>query len=164
MIEVVDVHLEYVTDDVTGLLTGGWLLLSCHLHRFQITARPWSANHAAFWSIIMIDGVQVHTTVPPEEHDEFAMLYLDESIDCFNLVARQDLFCIPARLRDEGSRLEILLLQLIDTDNGTYSRLGYMSTSEEKKTKVLQAMFDMPQLETLPCVSFEAGMYTIRVI
>lgn len=157
LFEVLDVKLAFATEDITGLVTGGSLLLKGQVQRLSI--RPNTSGNSVFEHIASVNGVDV---VPADV--SFTPIWLDEHETYFdpNAADQETLFCVPAREDGEVQYMEVLPLQVVDATEGTYRRFGLSCV----RTKREREVFRRPPKEpvNIPAVAVEDGMHIIRLI
>ena len=138
--EIVDLHIEYATEDKTGQVLGGWLelkgiLWSVQLERNDLSKEIWVANFQ--------DG---------DEEGDYISAYFDDA-------SLEDNFIVQQSAAGEHFFMYLagycLILRLSDHTNKLYERIG-----------IAQCDFDPRELgkESLPCIRYEDGKHTIRII
>lgn len=144
LIKVLDIDIQYVTDDKTGLVSGGFILLRCHVKRVEIFRKY-------HWLSFRINGVEGGT-----------LIYLDEHESPFDptLVEQSTLFCTAAHDRDNFPT--ILLFQAIDVEKGTYRRIGIARSLDAPFIGVVREWY--PDEGMLPVVERVDAMDVIRVV
>ncbi|CAN9087001.1 unnamed protein product [Alternaria sp. RS040] len=164
---VEDVVLSYATEDTTGAVTGGWLDLRGCLKpmRFQ------GVKHDEGIKWYMVVGSSIvskhddnHTR--QEIFVELDTLYGEEAaFDNDNTEER--LFFMPAligRRSKESPKVWCLLLRLAKPESKTFEKLGCVGTRLEHQKDVLLAELDEETKAGLPCLRYENGLHTIRII
>ncbi|RYO31418.1 hypothetical protein AA0113_g11870 [Alternaria arborescens] len=163
-IEVVDHHLENATKDTTGLVTGGWLDLQGALKPLGLThetqdrwrmlvnnvlVRP-QDDSLPDWKRI---GPLVHLDVPATD-DAFV-----------HDITQQRLFFMVARIPESDNEyIPILLLRLCDTDRRLFERIGIATGGPKGGTEMLLTELDEETRASLPCLRYEKGLHTVRII
>ena len=160
LIDVLDVSLDFATDDVTGLVKGGYLLLQC-----QVQTLSFRRNTSVDGNDIMsVNGIDVAERGGDHEHSlgHLDKIALDEDDSYFDpAVADQaTLFCVPALVYD-GVVLILLSLQTVDAPVGTYRRVGIANLPNLCRS-VLRRPFDHDV--DIPAVAMENGKHIIRLI
>ena len=138
--EIVDLHIEYATDDKTGQILGGWLdlkgiLWSVQLERNDLSGRIWVANFQ--------DG---------DGEGHYISAYFDDASLEDNIIVQQSaageyFFMCLAKY--------CLILRLSDHTNKLYERIG-----------IAEGDFYLRESgkEYLPCIQYEDRKHTIRII
>jgi hypothetical protein len=176
-IAVVDVVLQHPTSDTTGVVTSGSLTLMGHLRPMQLKQR----YHEAFAQVvgpergwnsyyISINGPLNSPKKEPQDLGRRAMLILldsppqdDDAFHVDNLANNlYYMVCwVPAR---NSKHVQILLLRLVDTDKKLYERIGVASSYSKEEHEVLLADIDEEVKQRLPCLNYQNGLHTIRII
>jgi hypothetical protein len=168
-IQVDDVILTYATDDITGLVTGGWIDLCGSLKPMRLIRRELYGK-SKIWSIEVNNtivrpqdesleeyerlGPFLHFDVPPSGDDAF------ESDN-----AAQRLFFLACRVpSDDDTYIPVLLLRLADPDKTLFERIGLAISLSHDGQEMLLADIDEEVKIGLPCLRFENGLHTIRIV
>lgn len=138
--EIVDLHIEYATEDKTGQILGGWLDLKGTLWSVQLERNE---LRGTTWLVYSQDGDE-------ESYDLWAHFddaSLEDDIIVQQSAAGEHFFMYLAGY--------CLILRLSDHTNKLYERIG-----------IAQGFFDPRELgkERLPCIRYEDGKHTIRII
>ncbi|KAK3306275.1 uncharacterized protein B0T15DRAFT_395021, partial [Chaetomium strumarium] len=174
LITVEEVQLEYLTGDVFGAVTGGWLRLRGPLRQLQLVRNNGpDRNPAREWDMIL-EGVNVAMpeTQPPHEpygvevrldtlHESFAEQNASDTL--FAMLARN--IIIKEGHKDAGhGHMHILLFNLVDKENAVFERIGLAKTWHSAyKEAILKA--ERPRnAPALPGVDCGNGVYSICVI
>jgi hypothetical protein len=167
LIEVVDLKLEYSTDDDTSLVRDGWLRLRGTLKRLMLMRhRMFGASSDGPYDTwdMLIDGALVSRPTDSVYHGPQPRVYLDTRHDHFEEQhAKQSLFCIPAKVRDGGSgSIYVLILEVDDAKRGVYRRVGLARGWGEE---IKEAMLNPSGKEDeFPCEEYREGLHTIRIV
>ena len=159
---VVDVSLQYATEDTTGLLTGGRILLKGILKRVSLIPNPQSNAASNRW-FVSINGRPVTSVRTTTGRTTGGSVYLD--VASSNYEGEKHLFCMEGRLAVGQQRLlYLLLLRCENVEDGTFSRIGLiLSLHSDLESRFLER--DEQESE-LPCCCWDAEerLHTIRVI
>jgi hypothetical protein len=161
---VEDVCLTHATEDITGRILSGWLQLRACLkttrivwHRLYEESDDDDFDH---WDLILDEAdSRLHSDIifdaPPSSRTSFD----DDN-------ARNKLFYIPTVkwTRKSSQRACGLLLRVVDVDNGVFERLGYIYDGNYKHLPAMLADLREEVRKNLPCVRYEDGLHTIRII
>ncbi|KAF3005173.1 hypothetical protein E8E13_010638 [Curvularia kusanoi] len=167
--EVVDVHIEYITEDETGDIRKGWLDLKGSLRpvRVQRFLMDWDAEELEMGFVKELQW-QVELG-----HDAAGDPFtcdgrIDDSSLDDDVILRQSAagrhFCIltvRSELEfefEDKTYYHYLILRLVDGTN-EYERVGMISTPHDP----LQDL-DEELKRSLPCIRYEDGKHTIRII
>ncbi|KAH6843171.1 heterokaryon incompatibility protein-domain-containing protein [Chaetomium sp. MPI-CAGE-AT-0009] len=175
LIRVEDVHLEYLTDDVFGAVTRGRLRLRGPLRQFQVVCNnlrgTWGERG---WDMSFDGDVKVtapeiskgsgisYPTRPDFRLDVFQDSFEEENASdmLFAMLGRK-ITVSPRGIKD--TRLEMLLLKLVDREKAVFERIGYakVGNSDAEAVLAIQRPADAP---SLPCLEYQDGMYSIDII
>ncbi|KAK4495030.1 hypothetical protein PRZ48_013357 [Zasmidium cellare] len=158
---VLDVIMEYVTDDNTGLIKSGSLVLECQLQKLSLERN----SHEKLDKIytMYINGVQVCQPDGPEWERIGPVVTLDEERDVFDPTESKTLYCVPAKiLKEEKPMLMMLLLELVDREEATYRRIGVASSLKE--VEIDKVLNEADGAESFPALSYHDGKHCIRLI
>lgn len=176
LITVEEVHLEYLTGDVFGAVTRGWLRLRGPLRRLQLVRKSLDPGRGREWDIA-VEGVKatapeislgttcVYPTTPELRLDVFQEGFEEENANdmLFALLAQSTVFP-PGEVMVEGDRrLIILLLKLTDRERAIYERIGFAKVGN----LAAEAMLEMQRpadAPVLPCLEYRDGMHSIYII
>lgn len=167
-IKVEDVHIEYATDDTTGVVTGGWLDLTGSL-------KPMRLGHLDFigkrhYTIVINNQVlRPRDETLEEDFRVDPLLDLDvppksdEIFDADN--TEQRLFFMICRMpSSDGKFMQILLLRLTDLNTNLFERIGFAQSIVPECQDTLLADLDESTKRSLPCSRYANGLHTIRLI
>ncbi|CAI6332914.1 unnamed protein product [Periconia digitata] len=169
LFEVVDLHLDYSTDDSTNLIHGGWLRLRGVLKQL-ILNRPESYSTrrprwASQWEMV-VNGVEASVRLPTVSSTEYIQPYirLDYFHDNFEEEnANQALFCMPAMEdQHDGGVILAFVLKVDDVEKGIYRRIGLVWGWGEVVKERIKARSETEG--QLPCEEYKDGLHMIRVI
>jgi hypothetical protein len=163
-IKVEDYHLDYATEDTTGVVTGGWLDLRGALKPLGLTHETQDR-----WRLLVNDilirpqdeslpdwkrlGPIVHLNVPAAD-DAFV-----------RDIAEQRLFFMVGRKPDsDDDYIPVLLFRLCDVEQKLFERIGLATSGPKGGTEMLLAELDEETRASLPCRRYENGLHTIRII
>jgi hypothetical protein len=189
---VVDVQLEYLSEDHTGAITSGYLDLKGWLRPVSFTRTVEDVNDADDpHSVIEISGqIGRHETLEDDYWTDSKDFRFTVHLDDYRHVSEADIetgsfYCLMSGAREDHglSSLRFLILKVADQELGVYERIGtanllwgdydenpeiWQSLPREEKRKVYDDKvnrFKAPVTGTpAPCRSFENGMYTVRII
>lgn len=167
---VEDLHLTYATGDSTGPVTSGWIELRGQLKHTQLIWHEGGGNSN------YLDEPCWHMTVNDESNLRYSWISLDnppvtiKAFDDDNANGR--LFYMPtAKIgtvfnTDAGMSL---LFRVVDGHLGVFKRLGCgywngIGGEPLQYTNAILADLDEEAKRSLPCVRYEDGLHTIRVI
>lgn len=123
LIEVLTVDLQFATDDKTGAVTGGSLLLKGQVQAFSLQRdRDFPDNY--FQSV---NGVLLRKPGGEPWENLGPQLDLDKHTSFFDPVSvgQSTLLCVPARFWGSGGyMLSVLLQQVVDAEKGTSRRFA----------------------------------------
>ncbi|KAF5007405.1 hypothetical protein FDECE_6253 [Fusarium decemcellulare] len=155
-------ELEYVTEDKTGAIRGGWLRLSGSLKRLRLLRWTASEIKCRLWSL-EVNGLEARW---PSQSDNPWEVFLDDpQEDLEDENEKGTLYCMPARNQLHGQSgwyLVALLLKLVHDDNGEFQRIGLARGSEEVVKDVLTSIG--PDEEKLPCDEYKNGRHFIYIL
>lgn len=160
LIEVVDVQLKHVTDDVTGLVSDGFLDLKGQLKPVRILARTWRTRQVYD---LESDGVMVGG--PRESHRQSLEVLIDVDPKGFESEnTAQALYYMPVAIdiQPHTDSLQLLLFEVASREQGTFRRIGIARTRQ--KEDISQLLQKTTEPEALPCRHYINGLHTIRVI
>ncbi|KAH6637575.1 heterokaryon incompatibility protein-domain-containing protein [Boeremia exigua] len=162
-IEVVDIHIEYATGDETGQINGGWLDLKGALR--PVLLKQSKVSETLFLSIDDDDDKR-----SPRNGARLDDSSLDVDVILRQSAAAQH-FCILAALpsdeRDTPDFLHyycFILLRLVNFEEGHYERIGLAKSPYEDNVQALMQSLNEEAKMSLPCLRYEDGNHTIRVI
>lgn len=140
LIQVLYVHIDYVTEDTTGLVKAGSL-------RLKGTVKKLKLNSTTDGFEIQVRGMLAE--VDPE------IVFLDpHRDDLLDTMYEGKLFYLPSRCHESEHFLHSLLLEIMDPLRGTYRRVGLMrSRSLELRSLLLASHEDEA---TVPCLTYDA--------
>ncbi|KAL2192364.1 hypothetical protein P885DRAFT_47879 [Corynascus similis CBS 632.67] len=173
LIKIDEVHLEYLTGDVFGAVTGGWLRLRGPLRQLQLV-RNYNRGHGWEWAII-IEGVRGiapgvshgtrnhYPTSPELRLDIFQDSFEEDNKTgtLFAMLAGDVTVTLDPGRRDR--RLEMLLLKLIDREKGIFERIGYAKVGNADADEIMRIQ-SSERASELPCIEYKEGMHTICII
>ena len=160
LIEVIDVEIQYATKDRTGLVSGGSILLRCQLQKIEVIRNPaYTKNY-----ILKVNGIEARAEEGKEWDRIGPLIRLDEHESFFDpaLADQNTLYCVPAHIWGDKEWLSVLLLQLDDSEQGTYRRFGLAQSNQAHDIEVIRRR-PIGQVP-LPAVSGKDGMQVIRLI
>ena len=162
LLEIEGVHLDYVTNDITGAIKGGHLQLRGRLKEVQLLRRLAKGRNQ--W-ILLLNGTEISTLEEPGCAGEMQpFVRLDDPREDFaESIAGKSLYCIPARIstNPEGN-LYLLLLEALENARGTFRRIGFArSFVHVSKEALLATSENEPRL---PCRAYRDGLHSITII
>ncbi|KAF6785733.1 heterokaryon incompatibility protein [Colletotrichum sojae] len=140
LIEVVDVHLDFVSGDDTGLVKGGHLLLQGHVRPFRMVVRYILELQRLF---LQVNGVIVKES-GKQDWESGPLVHLDVGQRSFEDENNANgLYYIPTQTQSTpGGYVSYLLLVSVDTSTRTFRRIGVAVTAEKEEIEMLQGMID----------------------
>ncbi|KAK4155323.1 heterokaryon incompatibility protein-domain-containing protein [Chaetomidium leptoderma] len=177
LIKVEEVHLEYLTGDVFGAVTRGWLRLRGTLRQMQLVHKsPLNPGRGWEWDMILegvkvtvpeIPGTSYLSPVPREVHlDVFHEGFDEENASdrLFAMFARNVLITRGEYAGLGHGSMDILLLKLIDREEAIFERIGVATawhSAEKEALLKIQRPRDAP---ALPGFDYRNGMHSICII
>ncbi|KAL5625662.1 hypothetical protein FOBRF1_000005 [Fusarium oxysporum] len=165
LIEVEDLKLEYVTNDKTGLIRGGWLRLRGVLKQLRLVRTHSSITYGhTDWNMV-VNGVHFSALTGFEVQEPQLQVMLDarhENFEEQNAMAA--LYCMPGRMRraDNDGSIYILLLELVDREKGSFRRIGLArGWGADVQAKILACSVEESKF---PCEEYLEGRHLIRII
>lgn len=167
LIHTEDVVLHYAIEDITGAVTGRWLDLRGCLKPMRLQG----VKHDEGISWYMVFGstiVYKQNVKGPEQriHASLDTLY-DDEVAFDDDHTQERLFFMPGRLvgkSDEGTILWCLLFRLTESNDDVFERIGVARCSADDKKEMLLAELDEGTRARLPCMRYENGLHTIRIV
>jgi hypothetical protein len=168
LIHVEGVVINHVSEDTTGAVTGGWLDLRGILKPMRLRQEDYGQGPEWF---ISIDNPIVGYGVR-EDDRKIQTVFLDNrpiNGSAFESDSDEErLFFMPAREEATNPRLGAsficLLLRLLEPENATFERIGVATASPDERRKLLLEELDEETKARLPCLRYEKGLHTIRII
>jgi hypothetical protein len=164
LMKVDGLQLEYLTDDNTGSIHGGWLRLRGMLKQLMLMPHRTSTRRSfEDWNMV-VNGVHVSCPSDSAMREPQPHVMLDafhEDFDKQN--AEAALYCMPGRARkgDNGS-IYVLLLVLDDREKAIFRRIGLAhGWGEDVKEKILARSGEE---DKFPCEEYRDGLHLIRII
>lgn len=168
LISVEDVVVKCATEDTTGAVTGGWLDLRGSLK--PITLRHGTFESSRNWTVVM-DGRLVRSQDESEETTWWELPSVALDTDTLHETAfdennaRERLFFMPCQTGSTPNISTVcLLLRLVDEDQVLFERIGVVSAGEHQNEDKLLAELDEETKARMPCLRYEDGLHTIRII
>lgn len=168
---IVDVHLQYTSEDTTGAVLGGYIDISGTLRRARLvpnsTKQP--VKGTVQWSL-MVNGIDLAKGIEISPDDNSAddnglwEVLPDVGFPEDPAQNEKELYFMP--LWVEYPRVcHALLMRLEDEAEGVYSRVGIVIATGRRHVGVLCGeKDDDADAAKLPCRRYEDGVYTIRII
>ena len=140
LIEVVDVKVDYVTDDVTGPVNGGFLRLKGTLKKLKLERDMDTVT----W-ITIVNGVEV------QWKNSRPAIFLDvDQADFEEQNQRESLYFMPARAPFDRYQFFMgLILESVREESARFRRLGVLMTSKQMLMQILLDPHDDEKY--LPC-------------
>ena len=161
LIAVRDVCIDYVTDDKTGLVRGGHLVVQGTLKALELTRHSALRTH---WRML-VNAAEVKQAEGPAWEQLGPLVELD--VDQPDFEAENGagaLFCVPARQGVGGYWTHYTCLVLESVGAGVYRRLGLARTAKREEIDIIA----MPHANeaALPCVSYdpEERLHTFHLV
>ncbi|KAH9236417.1 hypothetical protein K456DRAFT_51739 [Colletotrichum gloeosporioides 23] len=148
-VDVEDYHLDYVTEEFTGLLKGGWIRLWGALKPLHLT-RGRKFHKLAWEAIINTTKYQTRSVYLDTLHQDFELQNTQSS-----------LYCIPSAV-EETQGFKILLLEVQDRSKGIFRRIGMITHLDEGSREQILGPCDDEQ--NFPCEEYRNGKHLIRII
>ncbi|CAI9632940.1 unnamed protein product [Alternaria burnsii] len=166
LIHVEDVVLNHATEDITGAVVGGWLDLRGSLKPMRL--QSFKYDEAIYWNMVV--GSSTITKHGVDDTNEglsvrLDTLYGEAAFDNDNTEER--LFSMPALIgRSSYGNHEVrcLLLRLTNSKSKIFERIGCVEGYSKHGEDVLLAELDEETKAGLPCLRYENGLHTIRII
>jgi hypothetical protein len=161
-----DVVLDYATEDTTGAVTGGWLDLSGHLRPMRL--KGIKRDSGIDWYMVVGGGIVSKHDANDTHEELFARLDTlygeEEAFDNDNKEKR--LFFMPGLVErsDRNHEVRCLLLRLTNSKSKIFERIGCVDSYSVHEEDVLLAELDEETKAGLPCLRYENGLHTIRII
>lgn len=168
LINVEEVHLEYLTDDVFGALKGGWIRLHGALRQLQLVRTSFETKRRWQWDMFL-EGVKIIMpdigNLPPYPPD----VCLDLSHDGFQHEnANNMLFAMFARKlmvsKGQLRGLAMLLLRVVDREKAIFERIGFARVEDLTMTERILETPRPAEAPAIPCLDERDGMHSICVI
>jgi hypothetical protein len=174
-IEVEDVHLNYVADDDTGQIRDGWLDLTGDLKPVYLV---WNESEQEdpqqTWFMALDDDpdlIEYFTiTIGNTQILDLDDSFVEKEVIIQRSAAAQ-YFCMPANRPSgdwqkdvEEDRNEFLLLCLVDAEKLHFERVGMGDVIDPDYLEMLHENLDEDFKRSLPCLRYENGKHTIRII
>jgi hypothetical protein len=162
LVKVEDVVLQHATEDTTGAVTGGWLDLRGSLKPMRLCQKDVGEDASCY----IVVGDQV--VCKPKRFSGssktpillFDVAANESAFDDDN--AEKRLFYVPCL--DTQASLDCLLVRLVDVDKKTFERFGVVKCYWDEGREFLEAELDEEIKASLPCLRYEDGLHTIRII
>ncbi|KAH7035852.1 heterokaryon incompatibility protein [Microdochium trichocladiopsis] len=161
LFKVLNFHLDYVSADTTGPVTGGFLDLEGEIRPLEITAN----NNFGYQQLfLVVDGV---TVKDPDSHRYASpVVHLDVGQQKFDVEnSRKALHYMPAeRQTSMNDYVSFLLLLAVDTSMTTFGRIGLAVTSNAVEIAMLSkaALYQAPEIQVAD--EGETELRTIRIV
>lgn len=160
LFDVVDVQMEYATDDITGLVKDGYLDLRGQLRPFKMVSRALEASQLRYMEV---NGTVICCT-KLDGWEMGPLILLDvaqNDFDAENIA--QLLFYMPAWAPSEPDNyVRYLLFRVVDELHGIFQRIGFAFTDNGEEIEMLRPPYIGDR--NIPCHSFSEGLHTIRVV
>jgi hypothetical protein len=162
--KVEDYHLDYATNDTTGVVTGGWLDLRGELKPLGLTHETQDR-----WRLMVNNTlVRPQDESLPDWKRIGPIVHLDApaAVDAFvRDIAEQRLFFMVGRKPDSDDEyIPVLLLRLCDVEQKLFERIGLATSGPKAGTEMLLAQLGEETRAALPCLRYENGLHTIRIV
>lgn len=166
---VEDVVLSHATDDTSGAVTDGWLDLCGRLKPMRLYEKRDEGR--VEWRMV-IDNLVI--SGPPgiiQGNDlKHFYAYLDvlpgdaSTLNSHNAQGRYFFMPCVITQKDGGGFVGSLLLKLVDKEKVLFERIGFSFASIPGNIERLLADLDEEIKARLPCLRYEDGLHTIRII
>ncbi|KAH0439457.1 heterokaryon incompatibility protein [Colletotrichum camelliae] len=138
LIEVVSLQLDHVSQDTTGLVTGGFLDLKCQPRSFQMVVNYIGELQQLFLKV----GDIIVKSKHKRDWDNGVLVHLDvgqESFEDENTTG--SLYYVPTQEQDRpDDHLSYLLLVAVDKTDTTFRRIGIAVTAEAEEIGLLSTV------------------------
>lgn len=156
-IRIMDVKLDFVvSNDPTGQCKGGHMVLQCRLQRAVLTRR----KNETRWTL--------HITGSDGSLVDIELLHLDELHCYFEPVGRYDLYGVAWEYDSHPGVSHLncyyLLFQAVDPIAGVFQRVGTAETCYRDEDCMKQGLSAGPGAANYPCLKYQDGWHTIKVI
>ncbi|KXJ93600.1 heterokaryon incompatibility protein [Microdochium bolleyi] len=162
LFEVLNVHLDHVSADTTGLVKGGHIDLRARIRPFNMVVKYTAGMQLLF---MVVDGVTVKD--PEKKYWELGpLVQLDVGQASFDEEnAEKLLYYMPGhKQKTAGEHVRFLLLVAVDAERSTFRRIGLAETAKAAEIQMLHeaALYRADDVN----VTAEAveDYWTIRVI
>lgn len=142
--EIVNLHIEYATEDKTGQILSGWLDLKGSLRSVQLERDD---RTGAIWFVDFQGDF--------EEGYHLSAYFDDASLED-NIIVQQS--AAGEHFFMYLAQCYCLILRLADHTNKLYERIGFAVDRSESHVPGEEP------LRSLPCIRYEDGKHTIRII
>ncbi|KAL8883645.1 MAG: hypothetical protein Q9215_008112 [Flavoplaca cf. flavocitrina] len=161
LFSVKELSIDHVTEDITGLVKGGFLVLEGALKRLSLRRRSVSVD---MW-LVNINGKDLLRHTDEDWGPTSLLVRLDVDQADFEIEnVGQTLYCVPARQPDGRYWSFLVCLILEHLGDGSFRRLGNIWTDEAEEINFVVGRGEDESL--LPCQAYNAdsGRHTFRVI
>ncbi|KAI4288634.1 MAG: hypothetical protein L6R35_002102 [Caloplaca aegaea] len=161
LFSVKELSIDHVTEDITGLVKGGFIVLEGALKRLGLR-RP--SVPIDMW-LVNVNGRDLLRHTDEEWGPTSLLVHLDvEQADFEVENVAQTLYCMPARQPDGRYWSFLVCLILEHLGEGIFRRLGKIWTDEAEEIDFILRRGENESL--MPCQTFDAesGGHTFRVI
>jgi hypothetical protein len=158
---VQDVQLSYAMDDTFGAVTGGYLDLKGYLTPAHLTWSDANSNCKA-----ILKPASSRNESPTYTTQAYVDLDSDAKVSNSETEV-SSFFCMLGWFYFQHKDLGMMLLKLVDRDQGLFQRLGIaiMDLDMDRDGKILVDLLSvLKEQSLLPCRSHSEGLYTIRII
>ncbi|KAL8833929.1 MAG: hypothetical protein Q9176_007751, partial [Flavoplaca citrina] len=161
LFSVKELSIDHLTEDITGLVKGGFLVLEGALKRLSLRRRSVSVD---MW-LVNINGKDLLRHTDEDWGPTSLLVRLDVDQADFEIEnVGQTLYCVPARQPDGRYWSFLVCLILEHLGDGSFRRLGNIWTDEAEEINFVVGRGEDESL--LPCQAYNAdsGRHTFRVI
>ena len=159
-IAVKEISIEYVTEDRTSLVKGGYVLLQGTLKQLTLKRDPGPIT----WTVT-VNGIEIHPTAGEEWERLGPLVTLDiDQQDFDRSNESRTLYCMPARKPTGENWTFYTCLILEHHSDGAFRRVGVFLTNKKELMQLIEA--DNENEAHLPCEEFDPStrIHTIRVV
>lgn len=183
LVQVKDVSLQYATEDITGAVTSGWLDLRGSLKPMKLCPKVHVYGAGEQFDCppvnmaVVVDGALVcsNEVNGQETWRDFPSLHFDTPLVTETAFsddsASGNLFFMPYQLqRDvpgkpkERDPVSCLMVRLVNEERKLFERIGFVEASSHQGRDQLLVELDEETKARLPCLRYENGLHTIRII
>ncbi|KAG4443907.1 hypothetical protein IFR05_000547 [Cadophora sp. M221] len=159
-----DWDIDYLTEDDTQQVKGGWLRLRGRLMEMTLMENTLYRNFKAFTS--WVNGLQISYVRLDTIHDAFDQENADGSLYCLPTMVNKSEYYLSdkdERAHKAPPRLSFLVLQIVDREKGVFSRLG-ICENDFYRDEIDDLLGYREGEEDFPCEKYEDGYHHIRII
>ncbi|KXH43390.1 heterokaryon incompatibility protein [Colletotrichum salicis] len=136
LIDVEDVQIEYVSENTSGLVKGGYLDLRCCVLPFEMVIKTISQHQFLY---LKVNGAIVIAS-SKDESNVGPLIHMDVGQKCFDHEnTTGSLYYVVAQDQEKPNGfVRCLLLMAVDEERKTFKRIGLAVTNEAEEIDMLQ--------------------------